>query len=182
MTIRPSLTARLICVAALLWQSFGFAAETNTLDEHLEMFRPFLGKTWRGEFKDSKPEHPICDVSRWERALNGKAVRILHSVNNGAYGGESILFWDADLKQVRYHYFTTAGFQTTGTLTYADGKLTASEKVTGDAKGIDEVRSAFELLADGSMLSKTTYLKAGQPAGGREVHYREDPQAQVQFK
>ena len=54
------------------------AAEKPSLDEHLEPFRSVLGKTWKGHFKNSTPERPQVDVARWERALNGKAIRILH--------------------------------------------------------------------------------------------------------
>ena len=50
------------------------AAETGPLIEALEPFRPYLGKTWRGQFKSSKPDKPTIDVARWERALNGKAL------------------------------------------------------------------------------------------------------------
>jgi hypothetical protein len=158
------------------------AAETPSLDEHLESFRPFLGKTWRGEFKNSKPDRPMIDVARWERALNGKAVRVLHSVNDGSYGGESIIRWDKESKQVVYHYYTTAGFMTSGTMTATDGKLIGSEKVSGDANGVKEVRSTTELRPDGTMLVKAEYLKNGQPAGGRETLYKEDPKAEVKFR
>jgi len=158
------------------------AAETQPLDEHLEVLRPLLGKTWRGEFKNSKPDKPTIDVARWERALNGKAVRVVHSINNGSYGGESIIRWDKDSKHVVYHYFTTAGFMTTGTMTVTDGKLTAVEKVSGDANGVTEVRSTTELRPDGTMFIKAEYLKDGQPTGGRETLYKEDPKAEVKFK
>lgn len=180
----PSALILLVIGFASAWicSSPTFAGETNQLDAHLEAFRPFLGKTWRGEFKDSKPERPLFDVARWERALNGKAVRILHSVNRGDYGGESIIFWDAEQKEVRYHYFTTAGFHTTGTVTAADGKFAMSEKVSGNASGITEVKSTYELRPDGTLLSKATYLKDSQPSGDREILYREDPKAEVQFK
>ena len=158
------------------------AAETQPLDEHLEVLRPYLGRTWRGEFKNSKPDKPTIDVARWERALNGKAVRVLHSVNNGSYGGESIIRWDRESKQVVYHYFTTAGFMTSGTMTVADGKLVGFEKVSGDANGVTEVRSTTELRPDGTMLTKAEYLKDGQSVGGRETLYKEDPKAEVKFK
>jgi hypothetical protein len=169
-------------VGALCLAATTAAAESGTLDEHLEPLRSFLGKTWRGEFKNSKPDKPTIDVARWERALNGKAVRILHSINDGAYGGESLTFWDAQKGEIRYHYFTTAGFQTTGSLTIIGGKLVAVEKVTGDANGVTEVRSTYELRPDGTMLNKSEYLKDGQPSGGREVRYKEDPAAEVKFK
>jgi hypothetical protein len=53
-----------------------------------------LAKTWKGALKSSEPDklatanlpeaRPVVDVMRWERALNGKAIRVLHSINDGA--------------------------------------------------------------------------------------------------
>lgn len=172
----------LASLLSLFTVGISFAAETGKMIEPLEPFRPFLGKTWRGPFKDSKPDKPIIDLARWERALNGKAVRVLHSVNDGSYGGESIVRWDGGTKQITYHYFTTAGFMTSGTMTVTNGRIVALEKVIGSANGVTEVRSTTELLPDGKMLIKAEYLKDGQPAGGREVLYTEDAKAEVKFK
>ena len=169
-------------IGALLLGASSPAAESGQLDEHLESLRPFLGKTWRGQFKDSKPEKPTIDTARWERALNGKIVRVLHSINDGAYGGESIIRWDSEKGRITYHYFSTAGFYTTGTMTIADGKLIAVEKVTGDANGVTEVRSTYQLRPDGTLLNQSEYLKNGEPAGTREVLYKEDSKAEVKFK
>lgn len=153
----------------------------ESLDEHLEPLRPFLGKTWRGEFKNSRPDKPMVDVARWERALNGRAVRVVHSVNDGLYGGESIIRWDKDAQQITFHYFTTAGFMTTGTMTIEGRKFTSVEKVTG-TNGVTEVRSTSELRADGTMLSTAEYRKDGKVTGSREVLYKEDARAEVKFK
>ena len=158
------------------------AAEKASLDEHLEPFRPFLGKTWKGHFKNSTPEKPQVDVSRWERALNGKAVRVLHSINDGVYGGESIIVWDEKKKSLVYYYFTTAGFYTTGTMTINEGKFTSHELVTGSAEGVTEVKATGEVAADGTMHSKSEYLKEGKWVPGHEVYYKEDPKAEVVFK
>ena len=160
----------------------GWAAEKASLDEHLEPLRPFLGKTWKGHFKNSTPEKPQVDVSRWERALNGKAVRVMHSVNDGVYGGESIIRWDAEKKALVYYYFTTAGFMTSGTMTVSGAVFTSEEKVTGGTGGITEVRSTTEIRADGTMVCKAEYLKDGKPSGGREVTYKEDAKAEVKWK
>lgn len=158
------------------------AAEPPPLDSHLEPLRPWLGKTWKGEFKDPKPDKPTVDISRWERALNGKAVRILHSVNEGAYGGESLVMWDEKKQAVIYHYFTTAGFTTTGTMTFQDGKVFTHEIVTGSAGGVTEVRGTSEMGAEGTFRVKTEYLKEGTWVAGRDVTYREAPTASVVFK
>jgi hypothetical protein len=106
-----------VLVCWLLATSSLAGADQPLLDSRLEPLRPLLDKTWKGAFKNSKPEKPMVDVMRWERALNGKAVRVLHSVNDGSYGGETIFMWDEKKQAVVYHYFTTAGFMTTGTIT-----------------------------------------------------------------
>ncbi|HEY5909942.1 MAG TPA: hypothetical protein VJA21_04990 [Verrucomicrobiae bacterium] len=152
------------------------------LDPHLECLRPLIDKTWKGEFKNSKPDKPIIDVSRWERALNGKAVRMLHSINDGAYGGETIFVWDEKKQTVAYHYFTTAGFMTTGTLEAKDGKVLTSEHVSGATGGVTEVRGTSEIRADGTFHVKTEHLKDGEWSPGHEVTYREAPEAKVVFK
>lgn len=158
------------------------AADAPSLDSHLEPLRPLLDKTWRGEFKNSTPDKPVVDVMRCERALNGKAIRSLHSVNDGSYGGETLYLWDQKKQAVVYHYFTTAGFTTTGSITFQEGKITSHEVVSGNANGITEVRGTSEIRPDGTLLVKTEYLKDGQWQPGRETTYREDSAAKVIFK
>ena len=158
-----------------------FAAEQDTIDPHLEPLRPWLGKTWKSDAAEPGPKAKI-DVARWERALNGKAVRILHSINDGEYGGETIVTWDEAKKQVVYHYFTTAGFTTTGTMNFADGKVLTNEKVSGNASGVSEVRGTGELAADGTFQMKTEYFKDGKWQPGRDAVYREDASATVKFR
>ena len=158
------------------------AAEPPSLDPHLEALRPLIGKTWKGTFKNSTPEKPVVDVMSCERALNGKAVRSLHSINDGVYGGETIYMWDSKEKTIRYHYFTTAGFMTVGTLTVEDGKWISHEKVTGSSGGVTEVRGTSEMKPDGTFHVKTEHLRDGKWDAGRETTYREEPDAKVVFK
>src|SRR5262245_49159627 len=109
------------------------------LAKELEPLRPFIGKTWKGHFKSSTPEKPRIDVAQWERALNGKAVRIRHSVNDGSYGGESIVMWNRKTERIEFTYFTTAGFITQGTMRVEGQKAITREIVTGNDGGITEV-------------------------------------------
>ncbi|HVY69485.1 MAG TPA: hypothetical protein VHH73_06120 [Verrucomicrobiae bacterium] len=175
---------RLICLLAFvaLQTVASPGAELPSLDPRLEVFRPLLEKTWRGPFKDSKPDKATVDICRWERALNGKAIRILHSINDGVYGGETLMTWDEKKQQITYHYFTTAGFMTVGTVTVDREKFTTHETVTGNKEGITEVRGANELLPGGGFHVKSEYLKNGQWAPGHEVTYTEDPAAKVVFR
>ncbi len=158
------------------------ADDPLSLAAQLEPLRPLLDKTWTGVFKSSTPEKPVVDISRWEQALNGKAVRVLHSVNDGAYGGETIFMWDEKKQLVTYHYFTTAGFMTVGSLSFKDEKLITHEVVAGNAGGVTEVRGTSELLPDGAFRVKTEHLKDGEWQLGREVTYNQDPAAKVVFK
>lgn len=175
---------RSLVIAGAFLTAFGLtAADDNpSLDPHLEPLRPWLGKTWKGQFKNSTPEKPVVDVSHWERALNGKAVRMVHSINDGAYGGESIIMWDAQKQVVSYHYFTTAGFTTTGTMTFKEGKILTDEIVTGNAGGVTEVRGTTEMRPDGTFIVKTEHRKGDEWTSGRETAYREDASAKVVFK
>ena len=158
------------------------AGEPSPLNPHLEPLRPLLGKTWKGTFTGSKPEKPTVDVERWERTLNGQAVRLLHSINDGAYGGETMLVWDEKKQSIVYYYFTTAGFVTIGTMVCKEGQWTTHEDVIGDASGITEVRSTSELLPSGEFHVKAEYRKNGEWVPGHEVTYREDTTAKVAFK
>jgi hypothetical protein len=172
-------TAFLVACAAALSLA---GADKPSLNPHLAPLEPLLGKTWKGTFKGSKPENPIIDVSHWERALNGQAVRQTHSINRGVYGGETMFIWDEKKQAVAYYYFTTEGYMTTGTLQLKDGHIVTSEQVSGDADGVTEVRGTSEIQPDGKFHVKAEYFKKGEWVFGHEVTYEEDPASEVIFK
>jgi hypothetical protein len=87
----------------------------DTLAKELEPLHPSISKTWKVQFKGSTPEKPRVDVAKWERALDGQAVRILHSIN----------------QRLEYHYFTTAGLMTHGTMKVEGNKLITRGTVIG---------------------------------------------------
>lgn len=158
------------------------AADDLPLDSHLDTLRPLLNKTWKGTFANSKPDKPVVDIQKWERALNGRAVRVVHSINDGAYGGETIFIWDEQHKTIAYYYFATEGFMTSGTLASNGGKFVTHENVKGDANGVTEVRATSEFLPDGKFHVKAEYLKNGAWTVGHEATYEEAPDAKVVFK
>jgi hypothetical protein len=172
-------------VLILVWLSSAtlvLAAGKPSLNPHLEPLRPLLDKTWKGTFANSKPEKPTVDVQRWERVLNGQGIRLLHSINDGVYGGETIFIWDENKQAITYYYFTTAGYMTTGTFEPKDGKFITHEEVKGEAGGVTEVKATSELLPDGKFHVRAEYLKNGQWSLGHEVTYQEAPSAMVVFK
>jgi hypothetical protein len=141
-----------------------------------------VGKTWRGEFAGSTPGKPAVDVARWELALNGQAVRILHSLNDGEYGGETLIVWDKDAEALVFYYFTTEGFYTTGGIEFQGGDFLTREAVTGSDEGITEVEATHKLLPDGRLHVTSRHFKMGAWVPGHEVYYAEAPDAEVRFK
>ena len=156
--------------------------EINSLSEHLKPFERYLGKTFKGEFATSTKEKPVFDVSHWERALNGRAIRIMHSVNDGEYGGESIITWDVKKNSLVSSYFTTAGFTTNAVLHFEDDKLISIEEVVGNKNGITKVKAIIELLPNGDLHNSSKYLVNGTWVDGHEIYYKEDSKAKVIFR
>ena len=151
-----------LLLALYLCTFSSFANETaSNLDKELEVFKPYLG-TWQADFKVPEGAKKIQDVGRWERALNGKAIRTMHSINEGEYGGESMIFYDSKKKSLVFYYFTTAGFYTKGTITVlSPTQFVAYEEVTGSKEGVTKVKSTSDLKDDKFIVS-TSYLKKGE--------------------
>ena len=152
------------------------------LSDPLKPFEQYIGKTFKGEFANSTSEKPVHDILHYERALNGNTIRAIHSVNNGEYGGESIIMWDADKESLSSWYFTTAGFYTQATMHFEDGNLISTEDVTGNENGITQVKAIIEFLSDGQFLNSSKYFMNGNWVDGHKIHYKEEPDAQVVFK
>ena len=158
-------------------RSAAAAPPAAPLREELSALGPFVGKTWKALVNAEKRQY---DVSRWEAALGGRVVRILHSVADGAYGGESIVRWDPVAKEVTYDYFTTAAFTTHGTMTFpSPGRVECREVVRGEAAGASEVRATMELLPDGRMKVTSRMLRNGEWTESPARLYEEDPAARV---
>jgi len=150
-------------------------------DPKLAPLLPLVGKTWRGSLS-SPGAKPVVDVTRFELVLGGRAVRSSHSINDGEYGGETLIVWDKEKEAVVFYYFTTGGFYTTGTIGPAEGGFKARETVHGTSGGVREVEATSRVLPDGRLHVKSRYLKDGQWTDGHEVFYTEDPKAVVKFK
>jgi len=161
-----TLKVSVVTLSILLSLSSAFAKENDKQQEkpfakELAMFAGYLG-SWESSFPVPEGKPPVIDVSKWERALNGKALRTLHSINNGDYGGESLIFFDNDKKALVFYYFTTANFYTHGSIELIDDHtFVAYEDVTGNENGITKVKSTSQLLGDKITVS-TSYLKNGE--------------------
>jgi hypothetical protein len=139
-------------------------------------FEAMVGKTWRGQgTKDAKAE----DIQRWEWAIGGHAIRITHSVNNGVYAGESLIFRDKDSGNYIFHYFTTGGFHTTGTIRPTGPVAFEMDEVIHGAQGIEALKSTGVLGPDGVYRTRAKMEKDGQWVEVGGFDYREDATAKV---
>lgn len=181
-TLFAGLLLTVSAVSAALAGAESSAAPAPAPSEALALLAPYVGKTWRGELSEPGAEAPKIDVSQWEWALNGKAVRILHSVNEGEYGGETLIFEDSEKGGLVFYYFTTAGFYTQGTVKVEDGKFVSHETVHANAEGVTEVRATAEILPDGRLRSTSQYKRNGEWGEGHSAVYREAPGAKVVFR
>jgi len=172
-------TSLMLTAAATLFAGALHAAE---IDPRLAPLQPLVGKTWRGELSPPGAAKPVVDVHRFELALNGRAVRSVHSVNDGEYGGETLFVWDDEKKSIVYTYFTTAGFYTTGTMQPEAEALQSHEIVRGTTSGPREVKATSRLLPDGRLHVTAAHLKDGRWVDGHEAYYSVDPKAVVRFK
>lgn len=160
---------------------------TLTLAKELEPFRPFL-KTWKGTFIGSTNPNPMSDTIRFERALNGQAIRVIHSVNDGIYGGETLIVWNPQSKKIETFYFTTGGDRSEGTMEIdKDGSISSIESFKGedpkdDPNSVTKARAITKLLPDGRIHVKSEYLKKSGWVPGHEIIYGETPGAEVIFK
>lgn len=137
----------------------------------MAMFAPFAGKTFRGEWTADNGE-TLVDIAKWELILNGRALQSTHRLQGKDYGGRTVFFYDEGAKNYVFHYFTTAGFHTTGVSQFVDGGLVSEETVEG-ASNVASVRSKATFGPDAIVIDVVYVGKDGaETPGGRRV-YRE---------
>lgn len=156
------------------------AQETSAYDARAAFapFAPLIGNIWRG--RGVGPDGAsVEDVQRWDWAVGGHALRVSHAVNGGVYGGETLIAREGDAYV--FHYFTTGGFHTTGTITpSAPGVFTIDETVHG-ASSVQRLRATGEIGADGVYRVRSSTQKDGAWVEVGGFDYRQDPTARVRL-
>lgn len=171
-------------LSLLLLSGLVGASEALPLHTKLEPFRPYLNQHWQGDLTQPGKTEKVIDRSLWSRALNGQAIKTVHSINNGEYGGESFIFWDEKKQSLAYYYFTTAGFYTHGTMEFntQSGEIVALENVENNQNGITQVKSFSRILPDGTLQTKSSYLQNGNWVEGHSATYQPVAAQPIRFK
>lgn len=172
---------RILLIAVTIFVS-SFATKAIEPLKELSALAPFIG-TWQtiGDSVDGSSDFE--DISKWEWAFGGKIVKITHSVNKGAYYGESLIGWDAQQQKIIYRYVNNAGFFTDGIITPKENNaISVHEIVRGSRSGPSETLSEYWIDENG-MLKAWSQLKTGDKWSEKNnVAYKPAPDAAVIFK
>tara|TARA_Y100000813_G_C24104316_1_gene324580 strand:+ start:516 stop:974 length:459 start_codon:yes stop_codon:yes gene_type:complete len=141
------------------------------LSEHLNGLKPFIGNTYKGNFINSTKENPMIDIISFERALNGNAVKVTHSVNNGEYGGETMVMWNSEKEGLQSWYFTSAGSLTIQNVQIKKDTFISIENVERNKNGITKVKTIIEVLHRNQIKKRTKYLMNNLWKDGSETIY-----------
>lgn len=154
--------------AALLAAAPAFAGQTYA---PMAPFAPLAGTAWRGE--GTAPDgSSVVDYAVYELILGGRALQATHRLEDGSYGGRTIIFYDEGAKEYVFHYFTTAGFHTTGSLELTEEGFDSIEKVNGHPD-VAEVRASAR-IGDGVItVESETVMKDGAVKEHGGFVYRE---------
>lgn len=137
----------------------------------MAFFAPFSGKTFRGEWKGEDGKTYV-DIAKYEMILNGRALQSTHRLQDVDYGGRTIFFYDEGAKKYVFHYFTTAGFHTSGSADFIDDGLVTEEKVEG-ASDVAFVRSKSTFGEDAIEIDVVYVGKDGSETPGGHRIYKE---------
>ena len=113
----------------------------------------------------------MIDVLSFERALNGNAVKITHSVNNGEYGGETMVMWNSEKEGLQSWYFTSAGSLTIQNVQIKKDTFISIEDVAANKNGITKVKTIIEVLHGNQIQKRTKYLMNNLWKDGSEIIY-----------
>ena len=141
------------------------------LSNHLIEMKPLIGNTYKGNFINSTKENPMIDVLSFERALNGNAVKVIHSVNNGEFGGETMVMWNPEKGGIQSWYFTSAGSLTIQNVQIKKDAFISIENVEKNQNGITKVKTIIEVLHGNQIKKRTKYLMNNLWKDGSETIY-----------
>lgn len=146
----------------------------------LSVFADLVGKTWRGAGQAGESAERT-DIIVWETIMGGLAVQSTHSIDDGHYGGRTIFFYSPAEAAIVFHYFTTGGFHSTGTIEpQANGDLLSIEHIHG-LDDVQEVRAVIR-MGGASWEVSSLYLRDGAWVEGDGFSYVEAPGAEVRFR
>ena len=152
------------------------------LSKHLLGFENFINKKFKGEFYNSTKENPLIDVIYFERILNGNAISISHSVNNGVYGGKSIIVWNSKNLKLESYYFSTGGEMIQSHVSTEKNEIVMVEDFSKNDNGIQKVKKIYRLGKDGILEYQIKYFMNNIWVNSHDMEYNESKSAEIIFQ
>ena len=152
------------------------------LSKHLLGFENFIDKKFKGEFYNSTKENPLIDVIYFERILNGNAISISHSVNNGVYGGKSIIVWNSKNLKLESYYFSTGGEMIQSHVSTEKNEIVMVEDFSKNDNGIQKVKKIYRLGKDGILEYQIKYFMNNIWVNSHDMEYNESKSAEIIFQ
>jgi hypothetical protein len=107
---------------------------------------------------------------------------MVHSVNDGEYGGETLIMWDDEKGSLMSWYFTTAGSLTISQAVIKGEQFISIEDVGANQNGITKVKTIIQLLHGQRLQKKTKYLMNNIWVDGNDMIYDEVKDKRPMFK
>ena len=171
-------------VIIYIFISFVFSKETNSkkLSNHLSGVENFIDKTFEGQFYNSTKKNPLKDIIHFNRILNGEAISISHSVNQGEYGGKYIITWNSERGRIESYYFSTGGEIKVSNVRIIDKEITIEEDFSKNENGIQKVKKIFRLNNEGLLENHIHYLMNNLWVKSHEMNYNQNDSAKIIFR
>ena len=151
------------------------------LSEKIQGFEIFLGKYFKGETFNSTKLKPISEVIHFKRILNGQAVRIVHSINEGEFGGETIITWNQKNNVLESIYFSTGGTIEHSVVTIKDNTIIFIEDVSNNKNSIKKVKNTYHLNRYGQLKKETKYYLNNMWVFSHSANYSESKSSEIIF-
>ncbi len=162
-----------MAMVAAVWFAGPLLAEEkeDAAYEPMAVFADLAGRSWRGEGTGPNGQ-PITDIATYEMILGGRAFQSTHRLEDEPYGGRTIFFYDEGAKEYVFHYFTTAGFHTTGVIEPTDRGFKAVETISGHDE-FAEVHSQIFVEGDRLRIETVHVDHDGVASAGDALVYKE---------
>ncbi len=147
--------------------------DMSNLSDHLKPFQSYIGKSFSGNFTNSRVSNFVYGDCSFKRVLNGAAVYMVESINKGDYIIESMIMWDPEKEFLRSWHFTSAGKIIQKKVEIENEKIIFIEDVSKNRNGITKIKTSFRFLNNGSLHSKIKYFMNNLWVDGNDIFYEE---------
>jgi len=138
------------------------------IDEKLASLKPFLNKTWIGEFKSPDGIVIAVTIRTFEAIADGRIIKLTTRNEGIESWGEGFFYWDDIAKKIAYFFIESNGVFLTGFVTAEgniitiEGTMTWPQQKDPNIKQSYDFRNSFEFTSDGKMVDRW-YMNAFGP-------------------